>query len=65
MTHHSGPECDCKDDYTWCLAQQVHALAKARDALASLATILADGDHPPSAVEVRRLIGRLSKVGKP
>jgi hypothetical protein len=39
------------------------AITKARDALAVLARLLADGDFPPSAVEVKQLIERLASVG--
>ncbi len=38
-------------------------MTKARDALADLARLLADGDFPPSAVEVKGLIDRLARVG--
>lgn len=43
--------------------ERLAAITKARDALAVLARLLADGDFPPSAVEVKQLIEQLAGVG--
>jgi hypothetical protein len=48
-----------------CLWSTLRKVTKARDELVGLARLLADGDHPPSAVDVRGRITELSTAGVP
>lgn len=68
VTRNDPTFCSCHDPVPIenclpCLWRGLREVTKARDALALIARTLADGDFPPSAVECRGQIERLSKAG--
>lgn len=67
MTHDDPTFCDCHDpvpieNCLTCLWRKLRTVTKARDRLAGVARLLADGEYPPSAVEVRALIAELERA---